>query len=1558
MTMLSIQTIKGYELREEIGAGSYGVVYRAYQPLVGREVAIKIIHPYYVNQPDFIRRFEAEAHMVAQLEHLHIVPLYDYWREPDGAYLVMRWLRGGNLRNKVLAGNSLSVDALLQILDQIGTALMVAHRHGIVHRDLKPANILLDEDGNAYLADFGIAKDVGDTQSVNLTRPGLVMGSPAYVSPEHIQGKPVTPQTDIYSLGVMLYEILTGELPFHDLTPVAIFYKHLNEPLPFLRQRRPDLPEGLDNIIQRATAKDPVDRYPDVLSLVKDVHRVLAPADGGQVARAMYETINPTGGPPPPSTPNDWRATSSAVKVRSPYETGVIEVPALLDVSTPVLENPYKGLRAFQEADATDFFGRSALTERLLTRMNYSTGLSRFLAVVGPSGSGKSSVVRAALIPALRRGGLPNSEHWFVVEMFPGTHPAEELATALRRVAVKPPANMLEQIQYDEHGLTGVIQQVLPGGSETELLLVIDQFEEIFTLVKEEEARTHLLNSLLTAVTDPASRLRLIITLRADFYDRPLMYGGFGELMRLRTEVVLPLTSEELHQAIVNPAERAGVLLEPELVATIIHDVGEQPGTLPLLQYALTELFERRTGRRLTLAAYNASGGVLGALARRAERLYAELNEHEQEAARQLFLRLVTLGEGTEDTRRRVPRSELTSISGTGEVLDRVIEVYYKHRLLTFDRDPITRGPTVEVAHESLIRTWRRLREWLDASRDDLRRQQRLARWAAEWINADRSQNFLATGARLEQFAAWAAETHIALNHEEQAYLDASLAEHEAQQAKERERRAREAKLERRSRNVLRALVAVLLVATLGALGLTSVALGQRQAAQNNAAAAVTAQGQAVVQAQRAETNAATAATAQAQAQDQATIAKTNAAEAQKLAVMSGAQASLGEGNADQALTLAMAANHVEQPLPQAQLILGDAAYPPGTRRPFAGHKGNIRGVAFSPDGKTALSGATDQTVILWDLATGEAIRRLDGHKEGVQCVAFSPDGQTALSGSNDDTLILWNLATGQPVRTFVGHDGDVLAVAFSPDGTTALSSSRDFALILWDVATAQRLRVFKKHTQPVLAVAFSPDGKTALSASSDTTLILWDVTTGQDIRVFQGHTGEVFSVAFSPDGKTALSGSGDNTLILWNVETAQPIHTYAGHTREVFAVAFSPDGETALSGSRDNKVGLWDVKTGRLRNFLIGHGGAVTSVKFSPDGRTILSGSEDTKLRLWDSTNGAQLRRFVGHTSRINKAIFSPDGKTILSGSGDKTAILWDTASGKIIDQYAFHNDALGSVAFSPDGKTALSGSTDKTVILWDLTTRNVLHVMEGHTKEVSGVAFSPDGKTALSAAGDSTIILWDLATGQQRDVLKGHEEKVNTVTFSPDGQTALSASRDGTVILWDLAKKQPKRVLKGHTSNVRSVVFSPDGKTALSGSEDKTVILWNLATGVPIHSFVKHSASVWDVAFSPDGKTAASGSEDNSVFLWDLESGQAIRRYTGHSAAVRSVAFSPDGKTVLSSSNDGTMILWRVDTLDQLITWTQANRYVPDLTCDQRKLYSLEPLCAENGAGLTSTH
>jgi DNA-binding SARP family transcriptional activator len=974
--------LRGYELKEEIGSGTFGTVHRAVQSSIGREVAIKVIRPEYANDAEFIRRFDVEAQTIARLEHPHIVPLYDYWREPDRAFLVMRLFRGGSLQS-ALQGEPWPLERVVKMVEQIALALEAAHRQGIVHCDLKPANVLLDDAHNAYLSDFGIAVD--RVQAARSPTPTSSTDGQQYVSPEQRRHESPTPQTDVYSLGLVLYEALSGEKPFGQNSSTSSGQESLATGLPGLSAKIPELPAEVDAVIRRATAVNPQERYPDVVTLARAFVRAARGEAGGDI----FSTVTPAG---------DQDAA-----------------------------NPYKGLRPFREQDAGDFFGREALVERLVARLSSS----RFLAVVGPSGSGKSSAVFAGLIPALRVGALPGSQKWFVAQMTPGTRPLEELEQALLPIAVNPPPSLVEPMLKDRRGLLHAIRRILPEGNGT-LLLIIDQFEELYTLTSDEKQRERFIDSLLEALAEPGSPLRVVVTLRADFYDRPLGYLPLGELLQQHTEVALPLSLDELEQAVRGPAARRGVQLETRLMAAIVSDVRDQPGALPLLQYSLTELFEARRDSTMTRPAYQAMGGVAGALGRRAESLYGLLNEQEQAVARQLFLRLVTLGEGVgadglaaPATQRRALVAELVSLGGghqlevgkssgqnqptRGEprVLDTVLDHFGRRRLLTFDRDPLTRGAVVEVAHEALLTAWPRLHSWIETSRDDIRQQRRLSRWASEWRAAGREPGLLLRGARLDQMAGWAAQSDLALSGSERAFLEASIVARQERQTVEEARRQRELQTERQH------------------------AEEQRQAAQR------------------------------LQQQVRLTTSR-------ELAL-----AALTKLDSDPELSLMLALQALQAAhTREAENMLHQALAVSRVKCTLLGHELEVWELTFSRDGSLLASTGVDTVVRIWEVDSGRELHALTGFNGWVFGLDFDPAGQRLAGGNWDGTVRIWDVCTGAEQMTLVMPSIPGFAdstreskrridvVEFSPNGQLLAVSGHE-QIVVWDLTTAQPWLVF-----------------------------------------------------------------------------------------------------------------------------------------------------------------------------------------------------------------------------------------------------------------------------------------------------------------------------------------------------------------------------------------------------------------------------------------------------------------------------------------------------------------
>ncbi len=1503
MDNLSGQHIKGYEVLESIGSGGFGAVYRAYQPVIEREVAIKVILPEHANHPEFIRRFETEAQLVARLEHIHIVPLYDYWRDRDGAFLVMRWLRGGSLR-AALNGNNWDSAHAPKLIGQVAAALAVAHRRGVVHQDIKPANVLLDEEGNAFLADFGIALRLGDDSIIETDDDNaMVSATPAYASPEQIRSQTITPRSDIYSFGVMMYEILCGSHPFKHTDIATMLFKHLRESLPSIHLLRPDLPAALDSVIQRATAKDFEDRYPDMRALMVDFHRALTQ----------------------PLTPD--MASHPAAGEPVSYVTEDVEF--ITGVDLPEFDNPYKGLRAFQEADSADFFGRDVLIPRLIERLKEPDRSARFLAVVGPSGSGKSSVVHAGVLPLLRLGAVGNSDNWYIAEMTPGAHPMQELEAQLLAIAINPPENLLEQLNENERGLYRALKRTLPD-DDSEFLLVIDQFEEIFTQVSDENERLHFLDSLVVALSEPDTRLRLIITLRADFYDKPLLYPVFGGLVRVRTEVVLPLDDDELQQAIVGPAKRIGLVLETGLVPAIIDEVRGQPGSLPLLQYALTELFEKRDGRRLTLRAYQENDGVQGALARRAEELYLDFDARGRHAVRQLFLRLITPGEGTDDTRRRAIQSELTSLGGDVEVMKSVINTYGKYRLLTFDHDPETRVPTIEVAHEALLREWGRLREWIEDSREDVLLQRRLHTASREWLNHESDESFLAMGVRLQQFERLLSKTDITLNRNEVAFIEASISRRKRQQQLEADQQARELALQRRATRRLQGLVAVMLVATIIALGLTAFAFNQGQVAQENAATAVAAQGVALAEANSRAT--------------QQAIAERSATENQSFALAASAQRALIENNTDLAITLALTANDIDNPPIQTQHTLAQAAYAPGTRFRLVGHNAPVNAVAIHPNGTLAVSGSTDGSLRVWDLQSGELLNTINLRGGAVLSVAFSPTGRLIAAGMEDNSVRLWDIDNRIEQIRLSGHQAPVASVAFSPDGRTLASGSVDRTIRLWDTDTGEVQGVLDWHFGTVYSLDFNSDGTQLVSGSGDWSLIIWDVNEQAIIHEITDHEDEVRAVVFTPDDRYVISASWDNTVAVWDVESGEMVRQMSDHHSPIFALDVNSTGETLISGDEEGFIIVHDFATGMETGRRIGHDGAVLSLAYLPDGRSYISTAFDSTMRLWERINGAEITRFT-HSDTVLTTQISPDHASVLSGDDSGQLLLWNVQSGEVITPFEGHSGAVNAAVFSPTESLVASASDDRTIRIWDSTTGETIRTITDHTNAVTGLAFSPDGELLASSSLDASVRLWDVDTGEAVGNWIEHGAQVWSIAYSPDGRTLLSGAIDGAIILWDVETGAVLQRLTGHAAGVYAVAYHPDSTRALSASRDGTIILWNLETGAQISIFEGHSEAVRSIAFSPDGRLALSGGDDGAIILWDVATSQELRRFTEATGSIRSVAFSADGRMFVSGSEDGSARLWRNHSLSELIAWTRGNRYVRDFTCAERTLFRLPP-------------
>ncbi|MFH7244744.1 MAG: hypothetical protein ACHWZW_18060 [Spirulina sp.] len=1080
---------------------------------------------------------------------------------------------------------------------------------------------------------------------------------------------------------------------------------------------------------------------------------------------------------------------------------------ALTDTPAQLGPNPYKGLAAFTEQDGDRYFGREAQVERLwerFQRLVEPSAVPRLLPILGPSGSGKSSLARAGLIPALAQRPLLGKAQMRVAVLVPGSHPLEALAGVLAKTATQDPMPVTKTREFaTELGIAtpegtydGLrrIASLIPQIQDAPLVVLVDQFEEVYSLCKEAGERQAFINNLLIAAQDPSAQVSVVITLRSDFLGETQRHPGLNQIIGSDQSVIVPaMTTEELRRAIAEPAKWAGHPLDEATVDLLVTDTEGREGALPLLQFALSRIWEGLAQGVTPAETYRQMGGVGGALAGKAQEIYDYLSPAEQETARRIFLGLVQPreGDGTRDTRRRAPVKSLIASQDSPETVKKVLSKFSASgaRLITLanqgDYD------VAEITHEALFGHWRQLSDWLENSQDDIRFHRRIEAAARDWDHQGRPTGSLWRSPNLDLLRTFA-EQHQA----DMTALDIDFfraADQAEQQERERERetalREREtAQRERQREKRIRTSLAAGLVVTTTLTGFAGYQVWRAERRQ--------------VEIYAAEAR--------------------NRAESDPLRSMVNGLAAISLG---------------QNPLVKLPRLGGEGLVSAdildlGNRyAQFAqvagSHQSGVLSVEFSVDGQTIVSGGRDGTVRLWDRFGQPIGEPFVGHQDRVDSVKFSVDGQTIVSGGRDGTVRLWD-RSGQPIGEPFGHQSAVFSVGFSPDGQTIVSGGIDNTVRLWNRAGQPIGEPFVGHQDGVNSVEFSPDGQTIVSGDINGTVRLWD-RSGQPIgEPFVGHQNEV-SVGFSPDGQTIVSGDINGTVRLWN-RAGQPIgEPFSTNQNGVLSVGFSSDGQIIVSGGGDGTVRLWDRSGQPVGEPLLGHQGMVLSVGFSPDGRTIVSGSNDGTVRLWNRT-GQPLRKPFGHQDMVLSVGLSADGQTIVSGGIDNTVRLWDRAGQPIGEPFVGHQNEVSSVGVSSDGQTIVSGSYDGTVRLWDRSGQPIGEPFVGHQDEVSSVGVSSDGQTIVSGGIDNTVRLWDRSGQPIGEPFVGHQDEVSSVGVSSDGQTIVSGGIDNTVRLWDRSGQPIGEPFVGHQDGVSSVGVSSDGQTIVSGSYDGTVRLWPL--------------------------------------------------------------------------------------------------------------------------------
>jgi WD40 repeat protein/DNA-binding SARP family transcriptional activator len=1227
-------------------------------------------------------------------------------------------------------------------------------------------------------------------------------------------------------------------------------------------------------------------------------------------------------------------------------------VPAgLAEVEPPAPgEPPFKGLAYFDEADAGLFFGREALTAELVARVQTCltpdhTGY-RLLAVIGASGSGKSSLVRAGLVPALRclalfpsagaRPVLGDAIHLIT----PTARPLEALALSLTRQVpgVGAAAALLDDLARDPRSLHLAATRLAQESPGSHLLLLVDQFEELFTLCRAEAERRAFVDNLLYAAETPGPTL-VVLALRADFYAQCAPYENLRRALAQRQQYIGAMSTAELRQAIEEPARCGDWTFELGLVDLLLQEVGDAPGGLPLLSHALLETWRRRSGRNLTLAGYQAAGGVRGAIARTAETIFEQLTAKQQGIARNIFLRLTEVSQDAGDeelapfyTRRRAALAELVGRGDEAAPARAVLARLVDARLVTVGQD------TAEVAHEALIQEWGRLRGWLEENRAGLRLHRHLTEAAQEWERMGRDPGGLYRGVRLAEALEWAAGHAGDLNLQERSFLEASRLEAQAREDAAAERRRRDllaaqalAEEQRRraeaekQRAETQALAAAklrrravsLALAVGGLVVLLAAALWLGQAARRNAQAR----------------------------QEQAQLASSRE--------LAAAAVNALQADPERSVLLSLQALATADTL-EARNALHQALPELHSVRTIAAHEaGGAPGVAFNPDGTRLASSGADNTVKVWDAATGELVRSLSGEAGDIAFdVAFSPDGRL-LAAPFTSQVLVWDTTSGELLLRLPGAiagAAQVDRVAFSSDSTRLAVANIDGQPKVWDAGTGNEVLTLPGHADHCEAIAFSPDGKRLATGDVRGRIRLWDAATGQVLLTLT-HGGMVHGVAFSPDGRQLAAAGEDGRLLVWDTASAQLLLSLPGRTG-IYNVAYLPDGKRLVTVHHDGTTALWDPATGQPLLTLAGHVSTVLSVAASPDNVHIATSGYDSTVRLWDTQPGRELITVAAHEGPAYAIAYSPDGKRLATAGADGRAALWDPATGLLALTLFSDTPAAGfsSIVFSPDGRCVAAGGVDGTVLVGDAATGKTLLTLAAHTDMVWGLAFSHDGTRLATTSWDRKVRAWNLEDGTEIATLTGHTDMVFGVAFSGDGQRLFSAG-DFTAREWDVTTGQELRAFSGEGLAVFGLALSPDGQRLAQGRQDGSVAVWDVASGEKLLQLTGHAGLVNRLAYSQDGTRLATASFDKLAKVWDAQTGQELVTLYGNGGNVFGVALSPNGRHVATAGGDGTARIYTLD-MDELAKLARS-RVSRQLTTEECRTYFHLAQCPDDRSG-----
>jgi WD40 repeat protein/tRNA A-37 threonylcarbamoyl transferase component Bud32 len=1448
------ERISRYRVRSVLGVGGFGVVVCAHDELLDAQVAVKVLSPEHAQDPLVRERFVREAQLLRRVHSTHVIAVHDIGELDDGRpYMVMELATGGVLGKRIAAGVPADASGVRATIMALASGLGALHGAGIVHRDVTPGNLLVVDDSPAtgdgtatvqrhgllaeservVVADLGLAKD----QERTVAGPTIVGGTPHFRSPEQTRrGEEIGPAADVYGATGVLWNLLTGEAPAADGT---------------LEAQLATVPTAWRYVFERGLALAPSERF---------------------------------------SSMAEWEA---AALEALDHDSGARDIGFRAAAAGATC--PYKGLTSFQPQDSAFFFGREALVDELVARLQSSSTL----VIGGPSGSGKSSLLRAGLVHAIASGALPGSQHWPVLLFSPGSEPLDELALQLSRLTPDGAAPGADELRLDARA----VRRWLPPGAAG--LLAIDQFEEIFTHGNDPAEVRAVLEVLDALTSSQDSQVRVVIALRSDFYSTCAGYPRLADRISDNQVLVGPMRRQELRRAVEGPAQRAGLRLEPGLTEAILDEAGEEPGGLPLIAHALMETWMRRRGTVLTLDGFHAAGGVIGAIAQSAEHAYERLDEPARIATRRLFLRLVTPGDDAPDTKRRLSWEDLGADAETSELVERLAA----DRLLTVDE----RG--VELVHETLIRSWPRLRAWIDESREDLRVQQRIARAANEWNAADRDPDLLYRGAPLAAVLAWQESADVELAAAPAAFVDASRAARDAEELAA----SAAAHRQRRVRRFAFGALSVLAAAAIAASVLAFVAL--RQSQHNEA---------------KADNRFARGLATQAES-----LAPTRPKLALALAVESAARVDPIPAEAQQAMATAREA------LARSDIVASSEPIPVG----------DALTTLVTPDGSTMVTGARDGTVRLWDTRTRETTGTLTGPSEGVEELAIDPEGRWLVAVGNDG-LWRWDLDSDTTEGELIDRPtGALWSAAFSADGARVATAAENGVVTIYSTSSWKPDGDPLRANVDFLSVAFTLDGKRLLAGTGDGRVFIWDVAdrslVGSPIAAHG--TNDVWELVMDPSGERVATASSDGTASVWSLASgalvATPFVTAEGD-RTLDAVAglvWSHDGGSLFAGGSDGRVHEWELASqSEVDISAIGHDDRVIDAFASADRTVLATLGRDQDVRLWDTADREPTFAILRQLNVPLYGVAVSEDSTRIAVGDDRGVVHVLSSDGPAIP-LGDHAGPVFGLAFLPAGGL-LSGDDAGSLRLWDPASGQLLAENEQASPGgITSIAVAPAGDLIATSSADGAIRLWtpdDLA--EPVALTPAQTVPATKVVFTGSGELVASYG-DGQVRFWNRdgsEARSPLMVDDDHDA-VFSVAVSPDQRLLAVATATDGVTIWDLDTDRQSSQLNGQPIDAIDVAFTPDGTALVSATRRGVITLWNSVAGQAIGpRFQHHTDAVWRLAVTPSS-AVISASEDGTVS--RLDSLD-LGRACQLGAPALDRRARDRYLGDREPIACQN--------